>query len=104
MARQFFIYLLLSTLVIIFARYAHILVLYIDTLYAWLNVKLTPVFSQSDTGILIRKILVLTLLPVAIAALPAAFYWIIKRREMPHFIAMTWIIWVVIVLSSILIR
>ncbi|MDR3502025.1 MAG: hypothetical protein P4L79_05520 [Legionella sp.] len=104
MLRQSLIYLGLSILVVIFAKYAHLIVVYVDMFFTYVNVKLTPIFSQTGWGLVIRKILVLVLLPVTLTAIPALLYKAIKGSEMPHFIAITWTIWTVIVLSDILVR
>lgn len=104
MLRQSFIYLILSILVVIFAKYAHLLVVYVDMFFTYVNLKLTPIFSQTGWGLVIRKILVLVMLPVALTAVPALIYRGIKGKDMPHFIAITWTIWTVIVLSDILVR
>lgn len=104
MLRQSLIYLLLSILVVVFAKYAHLIIVYIDTFFTYINVKLAPVFSQTGWGLIIRKTLVLMLLPIIITAIPALIYRVIKGKDMPHFIAVAWVIWTVIVLSNILIR
>ncbi|MFI4918143.1 MAG: hypothetical protein ACHP65_01145 [Legionellales bacterium] len=104
MLRQFLIYFILSVLIVVFAKYAHILVVYIDLFFIYVNLKLTPIFSLTSWGLNIRKTVILMLLPVIIAGIPALVYRAIKGREMPHFIASTWIIWIIIVLSDILIR
>lgn len=104
MLRQSLIYLFVSILVVVFAKYAHLLVVYIDVFFIYVNVKLTPIFSQTGLGLIIRKVLVLMLLPIVITAIPALLYRAIKGREMPHIIAVAWIIWTIIVLSDILIR
>lgn len=104
MLRHSLIYLLMSLLIVIFAKYAHLLVVYIDTFFVYINVQLTPIFSQTGWGLLIRKILVLMLLPIIIAGIPALLYRAIKGKEMPHFIPIVWILWTIIVLSDILIR
>ncbi|MDI1351346.1 MAG: hypothetical protein PSV35_01035 [bacterium] len=104
MLRHGLIYLLLSILVVLFAKYAHLLIVYIDVFFTYINLKLTPIFSQTGWGLIIRKILVLMVLPLLITAIPALIYRAIKGREMPHFIAIAWVIWTVIVLSDILIR
>ncbi|KTD56381.1 hypothetical protein Lsan_3069 [Legionella santicrucis] len=104
MLRHSLIYLLLSILVVIFAKYAHLIIVYIDLFFTYINLKLTPIFSQTGWGLVVRKILVLVLLPVAITAVPALVYRIFKGGDMPHFIAITWIIWIIIVLSDILVR
>ncbi|WP_173237559.1 hypothetical protein [Legionella antarctica] len=104
MLRHSLIYLLLSILVVIFARYAHRLVVYIDMFFTYVNYLLIPIFSHTGWGVTIRKILVLILIPIVIAGIPALLYRVIKGRDMPHFIAIVWVIWAVIVLSDILIR
>ncbi len=104
MLRQSIGYLLLSIIVVLFAKYAHLLIVYIDMFYTYVNVTLAPVFNNSDLGILIRKILTLVLLPAAIVGIPALIYLAIKGKRMPYFIEITWIVWLVIVLSKILIR
>lgn len=104
MLRHSLIYLLLSILVVIFARYAHLLIVYIDMFFTYVNYHLTPIFSQTGWGLIIRKILVLMLMPIVITGIPALLYRAIKGHDMPHFIAIVWVIWTVIVLSDILIR
>ena len=104
MLRQSLIYLTLSILIVIFAKYAHLLVVYVDMFFTYVNLKLTPIFSQTGWGLVIRKILVLVMLPVIITAVPALIYRAFKGRDMPHFIAITWTVWTVIVLSDILVR
>ena len=104
MLRQSLIYLILSILIVLFSKYVHFLVIYIDLLFTYVNVLLTPIFSQTGWGLMTRKILVLTFLPLIIMAVPALLYRAIKGVTMPHYIALTWIFWIVIVLSDILVR
>ncbi|KTD73656.1 hypothetical protein [Legionella tucsonensis] len=103
MLRHSIIYLLLSILVVLFAKYAHLIIVYVDMFFTYVNLKLTPIFSQTGWGLVVRKILVLVVLPVVITAVPALIYKFIKGGNMPHFIAITWIIWTIIVLSDILV-
>ena len=104
MVRQSFIYLFLSILVVIFAAYAQVLIVYLDFLYTYVNVQLKPIFSSSSTGELFRKVISLVLIPVVIACVPALFYRLIKGQHMPYFIQITWMLWLVIVLSKVLIH
>ncbi|KTD22940.1 hypothetical protein [Legionella londiniensis] len=104
MLKQSIIYLVASILVVLFAKYIYLIILYIDMTYVYINVKLAPIFSRSALGILIRKIVTLTVIPIALSAIPALIYWVIKRRFMPYFIQLVWLFWVIIVLSKILIR
>jgi hypothetical protein len=104
MLRQSFIYLVLSILVVLFASYAQMLIVYLDMLYTYVNLQLSPVFSSSETGILIRQVFSLVLIPVIIACIPALAYRVIKGKHMPYFIEVTWFLWLVIVLSKVLIQ
>ena len=104
MLKQSLIYLTLSIMVVIFAKYAQLLIVYIDLLYTYINVKLAPVFNHSELATFIRKVISLVGLPLLIAAIPALIYRAIKGTHMPYFIEITWLIWLVIVLSKILIR
>jgi len=104
MLRQSIIYLILSILVVLFAQYAHLAIVYIVMFYTWVLVKLTPLFNESTYGILIRNVFSLVLLPVTIAGIPAVIYRVMKRRPMPYFIEITWVLWLVIVLSKVLIQ
>lgn len=104
MLKQSIIYLLLSILVVLFAQYVHLLIVYIDMVYTFINVQLAPIFSNSISGITIRKVITLVCLPLLIAAIPALIHLAIKGKQMPYFIEVTWFLWLVIVLSKVLIR
>ncbi|AHE67756.1 hypothetical protein Loa_02214 [Legionella oakridgensis ATCC 33761 = DSM 21215] len=80
------------------------MIVYIDMFYTYVNLKLSPIFSANETGIMIRKVFSLVLIPVAIAAVPALVYRLIKGRHMPYFIHITWLLWLVVVLSKVLIQ
>ncbi len=104
MLKQSLIYLLLSIIVVIFAKYAYLLIVYISMLYTSVNVNLIPVFAHMGLGTAIRKIILLVLIPVLIALIPALVYRLVKGKEMPYLIELTWGLWLVIVLSNILVR
>ena len=102
--KQSIVYLIMSIVVVLFAQYVHLLIVYIDVFYTYVNLKLAPIFSNSDLGIMIRKVLSLVCLPILIAAIPALIYRAIKGKQMTYFIEITWFLWLVIVLSKVLIR
>ncbi len=104
MLKQSIAYLILSILIIIFAQYTHLLVIYIVMFYTFITLKLTPLFNGLDNGVMIRNIFSLALLPVIIAGIPALLYRAIKGKHMPGFFEITWILWLIIVLSKVLIR
>ena len=104
MLKQSVIYLLLSIVIVIFAEYAHLLIVYVDLVYTYVNVKLSPVFNHGTTGVVIRNVLTLVLLPVIIVGIPALIYRAIKGQHMPYFIEVTWLLWLILVLSKVLIH
>lgn len=104
MVRQSVIYLIISILVVVFSAYIHTLIVYIDTFYTWVNLKLAPIFSASQTGILIRDAVSLVVIPIVIVGTPALIYRLIKKQAMPYFLPITWLVWLTIVLSKVLIQ
>ncbi|MFA5959412.1 MAG: hypothetical protein WC785_02755 [Tatlockia sp.] len=104
MLRQSLIYLLLSLFVVFFSRFAAMLVVYVDIFYAFVNVQLIPVFNAIGLGFIARKIFLLVFLPVAVAAIPALLYRLIKGKTMPYLFQLTWCLWFILVLGIVLIR
>ena len=104
MARQTLIYILLSLVIVLFSKYFHLLIVYLDMLYTYVNVHIIPVFNQTPLALFIIKVAILALLPISLAAIPAIGYRLVKGKTIPHFIALTWIIWLIIVLSKVLIH
>lgn len=104
MLRHSFIYLLLSILIVVFAKYGHLFIVYVDLFFTYVNIRLQPVFSQTGWGLVMRKTLVLVIMPVTVAIFPAILYKAISGKHMPHLIALVWVIWLIIALSEILIR
>lgn len=104
MLKQSFIYLLISILVVVFAKYLHVIFAYINQFYDYIDAIISPIFNQGGLGHVICKVILLTLIPVLLAAVPALIWRLIKGSDMPHFIALTWCLWLVIVLSNIILR
>lgn len=104
MLKSTIIYIFLSILAVVFAKYFNLILLYIDLFYTWLNLKLSVLFNHSPTAIIVVKILLLVVIPIVITAIPALIYRLITRRTMPHFIAITWCVWLVVLLSNVLIN
>lgn len=103
MLKQSGIYLLLSILVVVFAKYAHLVVIKFDLAFNYVYLKLTPYFAQLGLSVILGKTIVLMLLPIVVVGIPALLYRLIKGKDMPHMLAATWILWTILVLSTILI-
>jgi hypothetical protein len=104
MLKQSIMYLLLSILIVVFAKYAHLLIVYVDIAYTYVNVKLSPIFKNSVTGSMIRNVITLVLLPIVVVGIPALIYRAIKGQTMPYFFEITWLLWLILVLSKVLIH
>ena len=65
--------------------------------YGWLADKLFAIFSDTQMGKLISHVLALMGIPLIIALIPAFFYWIVRRHEMPYFAMLLWLVWVMLV-------
>jgi hypothetical protein len=104
MLKQFSIYFVLSFLIVLFAGYAHLLIIYIDLAYTYINFKLAPLFHHVSSGGQIRNVISLVLLPLILVGIPALIYQLIKKRQMPYFIEIIWLLWLVLVLSQVLIH
>lgn len=102
MVKKSLIYLFFSILVVLLAQYIQTVLIYIALFYTYINVELTSIFSTTSTGILIRKIVILSVLPALIAGTPALTYRLIKGQSMPYFMELTWFLWLIIVLSKML--
>lgn len=103
MLKQGLIYCILSIIVVLFAKYIHLLIVYIDMLYTYIYVQLASIFYKNNLSAEISKIILLVLIPTLIAVIPALVYRLFKGKKMPYFIELTWCLWLVIVLSNVLI-
>lgn len=104
MLKQGLIYLGLSILVVLLAKYAQTALIYMDIFYAYVNVKLIPLFNFMGLGFMARRVVLLVLLPVLIIALPAFSYRVIKGKTMPYLLQVTWCLWLTLVMGTVLIR
>lgn len=104
MLKPFLFYVVLSVVIVLFAHYAHLIIVYIAMGYTYVNLKIAPFFSPSGPGESLRQVLSLILIPLLIAAVPALIYRGIKGKTMPYFFETTWVLWLIIVLSKILVH
>jgi hypothetical protein len=101
MLKQGLIYLLLSIFVAFFAHYIQVCLVYLDIIYTYSNLKLAPLFSDTSGGKLLRSIILLTILPVLITLIPNLIYRTFKGQLMPYYYEITWVFWLIIVVSKI---
>lgn len=86
----------LSIIVILFLPQFAVCLHYIGQFHSWVAELLLNVFSSSEVGRLITRVLALLLIPLIIALFPAFLFWVARRREMPHLATVTWILWVML--------
>lgn len=92
----------LSFILLIFIPHAKYLLQCLDGLHSLLNSKLSYIFNTSPFGNTTQETICLLLIPFIIAALPAAIFWLFKRKLMPYFYHVVWGIWIVLFTSLIL--
>lgn len=104
MLKQSLLYLILSALVVVFAKYVQIVIVYIDILYVRFTIQLAPFFSNTQSGYIIRNVLSLVLIPLMLVGIPALIYRTIKKKDMPYFMEITGFVWLIIVLTKVLLQ
>jgi len=86
---------LLSVVIVLTMPYAHQGVQFLLNAHASVSQWLTEVFSGGETGNLIRLAIALLIIPFAVAFVPAVIFWLMKRRWLPGFMTMVWVLWLV---------
>ena len=96
MLKTFLGLIVLSVLVILFkAQFADLLHM-VATLHGIASEKLASLLSGSSAGVLAAHITSLVIIPIIIALIPSFVYWIFYRTEMPHWLAVVWVVWVML--------
>ena len=102
--RIYIIYVVLSILTVLFAKYINNFITFIITLYDAFDNKIEFLFSKSHAGVVSREALALVISPLIITGIPALIYYAIKRVKMPYFLEATWLTWMILVVSNLLIK
>ncbi len=95
-------YLAISVLLIVFRQYAVYFLIWLDIAYLKFSLFIdlfTDAFGIPNS---FNRWMSLTFLPVILVMVPALFYKLIKKKNMPHTFLMIWILWLVFALSKIL--
>lgn len=96
MLKTFLGLIVLSILVILFkSQFADVLH-WVASMHNLLSDKLVSLFSSSSAGVLVAHLLSLVIIPIIIALIPAFVYWLIYRSEMPNWLAVVWVVWVML--------
>lgn len=93
MVKQIIVLVGLSIVITISMSYAQYAVQFLLTAHEWVSQLLTEVFSGGQAGNLARGLLALLAIPLLIASLPTAIYWMVRRSFFPYFLQIVWIVW-----------
>ena len=97
----YLIYLALSILVVLFSTYAYAFVRFVINVYQYVDAHISVFFSHSQSGLDLRHVFALVICPLLFSGIPALSYRFIKGSPMPYFIEVTWLIWLLLVISRI---
>ena len=84
---------ILSILAVFFLPEVRIVLHWIADAHQFLLDKLALLIHGDHTAKIVRLTLALVLVPLIIALIPAFIYWLFKRRMMPNYMAVVWVIW-----------
>jgi hypothetical protein len=65
---------------------------------------LSYVFAGGKLGMLIKEVIAIIALPLVVSAVVSLAYYVIRRNWLPHLINITWILWIIVVSSVIVLR
>lgn len=95
MIKHIFLILLLSVAMVMAMPYAQQLVGYLITAHDWISDILKDVFTGGQAGNILRELIALLSIPFIVALIPAVIYWIARRRWLPGFMEIMWVVWLV---------
>jgi hypothetical protein len=85
----------LSIVIIFGVSYAHQFIQLLVSTHDWVMQLLTDVFSVGQAGKIARNLIALLTIPILASLLLALVYWFIRRRWLPYFMEIVWIVWLV---------
>jgi hypothetical protein len=86
---------LLSLLVVVGKPYLQIAVNYLLAAEDWVGEALKIVFSGGEAGNVTRELIAILLIPFLIGLIPAIIFWFAKKRWIPCFMHIVWVIWLI---------
>ena len=69
---------------------------YVNHSYHYLSRELMPVFAPRTLGRFIRHTIALISIPLFMGLIPAGFYWVFNRHQMPFLYPLIWIFWMIL--------
>ena len=96
MLRNIIFLIIASILVIALTKYIYQVLQLAINLHEVLISWFAQVFSRSKTGLLLTKLLALFIIPLVSAGIIAGIYWIFKRKSLPIFNEVMWVLWIIL--------
>lgn len=93
MFKQIILILILSIGMVLGMSYAQQGVQLLIDGHDWISQVLTDIFSGGQGGNIARELIALLSIPVLVGLVPAVIFWLLKRRWMPFFMEIVWILW-----------
>lgn len=96
MVRTILLLIIFSIIVILFMHSFSEFLHLIEQLHSFIAGKLALILSNNSTGIWIRSVLALILIPLVVGLVPAALYALIRRSTMPYLSEVMWFTWLLL--------
>lgn len=93
MLKHIIILILLSLLIVLFMPYAQDGLQAIITAHDWISDMLLQVFSGGQAGNITRQLIALLAIPIIAGLIPVIIFWMVKRRWLPCFMTIVWVMW-----------
>ncbi len=104
MLNQFIYLVVASILAVIFHRFIHVVIIYIDYSFVYLQLLLSAWFKNISYGDVISKVLLLTLFPIGLIYSIQFLCHHILKSKMRQPLYWIWLTWFIIVISILFIR
>lgn len=95
MLKQIIVLLALSAAIILSMAHAQQVTQMLVSGHEWVAQLLAQVFSEGQAGNLARGLIALLAIPMLVGFVPAFVYWLVRRRWLPYFMQIVWVIWLV---------
>lgn len=93
MIKKIIALLIVSAALVFFMPYAQQGMEYLLKAHGYINDLLTSVFNGGQTGNLVRSFIALLCIPLIVGLVPAIIFWMLRRRWMPGFMDIVWVVW-----------
>ena len=90
-----FLILILSAAMVVGMPYAQQAVEFLVNSHDWISNVLNSVFTVGQAGNIAKELIALLAIPLIVGLIPAIIYWVLRRRWLPSFMEIVWVVWLV---------